>query len=239
MKKNFLHYNIKSLEISRFRFIVGLIIGLSYSFVFYLLQYVTREIFRLLSTTEYYEIWVLTDAEVNFYNLFHAYISVIIGQSICFTYWIEKPKRVFKKRSFKIVSIINDQRSLNWFFLSWFSKLAILYGLIFGCTFYAGYHYFSLYPDYKYLLVLLIIVLFFQTWKTIRVLFKQQSIKWGIISVIAVSFISFGISRVNLIDYQSINNLLLQKSVFFNYKIDLPVTEIYQKHENISSFQKI
>ncbi|MBI9036626.1 MAG: hypothetical protein JEY97_00715 [Bacteroidales bacterium] len=68
LNKNFLHPDKKSLGISRFRLIAGIILGLFYSFAFYSFSCLIREGFRLLSVSKYYDTWELTVSEVNLYN---------------------------------------------------------------------------------------------------------------------------------------------------------------------------
>ena len=216
-------------KIPRFRLIAGILIGLFYSFAFYSFLYLMRETFRILSVTEDYDLWILTDKEVSFYNLFFAFISVIISQSVCFTFWFDRPRKIFGKRHYRITSIVNDQRVLNWYFLSWFSKLAIVFGLMFGFSYYGGFYVVSFYPDYNYIFILIIVVLFLQTWNTIRLTFKQKSLKWMLISVVIVSFVSFGLSRVNLIDYKAINQRYLEKNIYYKYCLELPETDNYER----------
>nr|NQU91024.1 hypothetical protein [Bacteroidota bacterium] len=231
LKKNFRHPGINYFEVSRFRFIAGIAIGLLYAFGFYSLFYVSREVFRMLSITEFYELWTLTDSEVNFYNLFFAYISTILGQSYCFSFWIDRPKKFFNTFYYRKSSIVNDQRVLNWFFLSWFSKIALIFGIWFGYSIRGGYYVFSFYPDYKFLFILAIIVLFLQTWTTIRLTFKNKSFKWFIISAVVVSMVSFGMSRINLIDYNALNNSITSRNIHHNYSLDLPYSDVYGRSE--------
>jgi len=219
---------LKFLEISKFRLIVGVLIGLFYSFAFYSFLYLMREVFRILSVTKDYDLWILTDKEVNFYNLFFAFISVIISQSICFTFWFDRPRKLFWKGKYRITTIVNDQRVLNWYFLSWFSKLVIVFGIMFGFAFHGGFYVFSFYPDYNYIFIFIIIVLFLQTWNTIRLTFKQKSLKWMLISAVIVSFVAFGLSRINLIDYKAINQNYLKKNICYNYHLELPETDSYE-----------
>jgi len=237
--KNFLHPDTKSLGISRIRFIAGIIIGLFYSFSFYSFSCLTREGFRLLSVSKYYDTWELTASEVNFYNLFFAFISVIIGQSVCFTFWIDRPKIFFRKFNLRRSTILNDQRILNWYFLYWFSTLAVYFGIFFGPTLHVGYYAFSFYPEYNYIFILIIIVLFFQTWKTIRQVFKDRSITWLLISMILLSGISFGFSKIQLFDYKKINEGLLRKSIHYNYNLELPESDVYQLIEKKSQIEDI
>lgn len=229
LTKNYLHNEPVFIKISRFRLIVGLIIGLLYSFAFYSFLYLFREVFRILSATENYDLWILTDKEVYFYNLFFAYISAIIAQSVCFTFWFDRPKTLYGKQNHRKASIINDQRVLNWSFLCWFSELAIAFGIMFGLAFQCGFYFFSFYPAYNYIFILIVIVLFLQTWITIRLTFKRISLKWMLSSIVVLSIIALGLSRINLIDYKAINQNYLQKNIHYNYNLELPETDSYER----------
>ncbi len=221
----------KSLEISKFKLITGIVIGLFYAFIFYAFLYLLRTVFRVLSVTEDFDLWILTDKEVHFYNLIFAYIAVIIAQSICFTYWLERPRKIFEKKYYKITTIVNDQRVLNWYFLSWFSKMAFFFGIMFG-DFNRGFYVFSFYPKYNYLFILIIIVLFLQTWSTIRLHFKDKSFKWMLLSALFISVSAFGLSKINLIDYKAINETYLENNVRYNYNLKLP--EVAGTYKRIS-----
>jgi hypothetical protein len=231
LSKNFLHKEPDFIQISRFKIVVGILIGLFFSFAFYSFLYLIREVFRILSVTTTYDLWILTDKEVNFYNLIFAFISVIIAQSITLIFWFDRPRRISEYRNYKKISIINDQRALNWYFLSWFSKLAIVFGLFYGFTLHRSWYVFSLYPKYNYMFVLIIIVLFMQTWSTIRLTFIRNSLKWMFSSFILVSTLSFGLSKINLIDYKAINESILSKNIYSQYKLILPLSDIYQRAE--------
>lgn len=188
-----------------------------------------QEVFRILSDTETYDLWILTDKEVNFYNLIFAFISVIIGQSVVFSFWVDRPKNIFEKRNYRKITIINDQRALNWYFLSWFSKLAIVFGLMLGLTFRGGFYVFSLYPDYNYIFILIVIVLFLRTWNTISLTYKRKGQKWMLISGVFITIVAFGFSKINLIDYKTINQNYLQKNIFYNYSLELSETNSYER----------
>ena len=239
MKKNFLRPTPEFFNISYSRLIIGSLIGLLYAFSFYGFLYILREVFRIFSVNEMYDLWILTDEEVSFYNLFFAFISVIFGQSITFQYWIDRPRRIFEKYNYKKTSILNDQRVLNWYFLNWFSKLALVFGLMFGNVFNGGYYVISFYSDYKFIFILIVFVLFLQTWNTIRITFKQKSLKWLLSSALIVSVISFGLSKVNLINYNSINNSLNSKNIYYKYNFELPKSSICNKTEKRSLIENL
>jgi biopolymer transport protein ExbD len=229
LTKNFLHKEPDFIKISRFKVIIGILVGLFFAFAFYSFLYLIREVFRILSVTETYDLWILTDNEVNFYNLIFAFISVIIGQSVTFSFWFDRPKSIFGKQNYRKTTIINDQRALNWYFLSWFSKLAIVFGLMFGLTFSGGFYVFSFYQDYNYIFILIVIVLFLQTWNTISLTFKRKGQKWMLISGALLSITVFGFSRINLIDYKTINQNYLQKNIHYSYNLELPETDSYER----------
>ncbi len=226
---NFLDTKFEIPEITRFRLVVGLLIGFFYSFSFYSFLYIIREVFRFLSLTEANDLWILTVEESNFYNLIFAFISVILGQSMSFTFWFDRPKRIFGKQNHRSRRIVNDQRVLNWYFLSWFSKLCFVSVVMFGFTIQGGFYALSLYPDYNYIFILILIVLFFQTWNTIILKYKRKSYKWILFSIVILSVSSFGLSRINLIDYKSINKIVLQKNTPSKYNLELPKTNSFKK----------
>ncbi len=228
LSKKFLHTKTTLFEIPKSRLIMGLFAGLFFAFCFYAFLYLTRESFRIVTITDDYNLWILTDKEVSFYNLIFAFISVIFAQAVCFAFWFGRPRKIFSKRKFQHIAIVNDQSALNTYFIAWFSKLAFVFVLFFGLISKGGYYVFSLYPKYNYLFILVIIVLFLQTWNSIRRTYKQYSIKWMFISMITVSTIAFGLSKVNLIDYKSINNIALQKNIPLKYDLEVPESNCYE-----------
>lgn len=228
LKKNFLHKDLNINDISRTKFFTGILIGLFYSFAFYSFLYLIREIFRFFSVTENYDLWVLTDSEVNFYNLIFAYISVILGQSVAFSFWVDQPKRNLGLANYRKATILNDLRVLIWYFLSWVFKLALLYATFFGLAFAGGFYVFSFYPDYNFVFILIIIVLFLQSWTSIILTYKKKSLKWMLVSGVLLTISAFGISKINLIDYQALNHKILKKNIHYSYNLDLPETNSFE-----------
>jgi len=122
---------------------------------------------------------------------------------MCFSYWFGSPRKIFQKRSIYESAIVNDQRVLYISFLGWSCLFALL-SYIFSEIFII----YNFYPKYNYLFILLIIVLFLQPWVTIRRIYKQKSLKWMLISALVILVLAFGYSRINLIDYHSINEIM-------------------------------
>lgn len=236
-KNKYFIERINSTYISKNRFIVVILLGLFYAFTFYSFMYITREGFRLLSSDEKYNLWVLNDKEVNFYNLFFAFISVITSLSICFRFWFERPGRIFGRYQYKTKALVFNQSCLNWYFIHWFSKVSLTFACFYGIS---GFFYtFSFYPEYNYLFILIVIVLFFNVWIPYLQLLKRKANKWIFISIPIVIVISFALSKINLINYNRMNNLVLQKNIYYKFKLQLPESENYHILERISLIENI
>jgi hypothetical protein len=219
------HSGIESLKISKVKFGSGILLGLSYSFVFYFILYMSRESVRLFSISDDFNLWIYTGEEVNFYNFFLAYLSLLFGQSVCIQFWAERSRKFLSNYKERLTTIINDQRVLMWYFLSWFSKLAFVFSFVFVVSLEGG-SVFSFYQGYKFIFILFLIALFLQSWVTIRKVFKRNSFKWMGISFVIISILALGISRINIIDYKEFNNTILNKNICYKYNIEIPKVNI-------------
>jgi hypothetical protein len=235
MDKRFLHTEQSFPVIKRRILFFSILLGLIYASVFYAMLYLFREVIRIFTITDTYDICILSDPEVNFYNLFFAFLSLIFAQSVCLTFWFHHPRKAFEKKHFYKTTIVNDQLSLNAIFLSWFSRLAPLYAVIIGCATKGGFYVFSLYPDYNYFFILVLIVLFLQTWVTILRVYKSKAYKWMLTSAVIISVLAFALSRVNVIDYQRLNQIFLDKNI--NQKYDVNLAEVETFKPNLETFE--
>ena len=215
-------------SIPKHRYVLGIIIGLCFAFSLYSLQYMARETLRLNSISED-DLWFLSDSEVSFYNLIFAFIAVIFGLSFCLAYWFDRPAKVFNLKTGRLRSIVHDQRFLNWYFLAWFSKVATVYGFLFGMASFGGFYMISLYPNFRHLFILVVIVLFLQIWNTILLTYRRKVYRWMVISLIVVSVISFGLSKINLVDYGALNEKVINQRLDVKYYLRLPTATTYKK----------
>lgn len=55
----------------------------------------------------------------------------------------------------------------------------------------------------------------------IRRLFNGKSFRWMLLSFILLSVLSLGLSRINLIDYKTINQIILSKNINYSYHLQL------------------
>lgn len=218
-------------EISILRLIVGIAGGLSFSYSIYAFLVVCREVIRLLSITDYGDVWILSDAEVHFYNFFYALLALIFGQSLILRIWFFRLRRPFEKRQFLQQSILNDQRNLNAFFIHWFTKISLILGFLYGVIQAYTLKSSSLFPDLNFLFILFAAVLFLQTWTTIRRKYKKGVLRWMAVSAILIVGVSFVFSRINIIDYKKLNEVVLNKNISYVYQIDYPVCEYFNRIE--------
>jgi len=239
LKSGFLKTESNSIQIPRKRIILGIVLALISIFVIYSFLYLFREFFRYMSITDDFDMWMLSDKEVKFYNLFYAFLAVIFSQSFFINFIFNIPKRPFAKKNWRKTTILNDQRVLNLSFVNWFAKLTFMFGIMFGFGFRKGYYAFSFYPTYIYFFILLVIVLFMQSFVTIRLIFGKKSLKWLLYSFIIVTVISFGLSNLNVVNYRSINESISSKCVFTKYNLELPETNVYRREIRRSLIQNI
>ena len=229
MKKLILSYwlSLRS-RLSMFKLVSGILLALTMAFLFYFFSCALMEAFRLMSITPENDIWRPSVEERNFYQLVFAFISTILAQSFCMTYWLDRPRRAFEKGHRSIVMIVNGHRNLNWFFLNWIAKVVLAWFVIFASSpgsFYA----FVLYPDYKGLFLLLILVLFLHPWVEMKRAFGRKTWKWMALSAFMVVVFAFGMSRISIIDYESHDKIVLNKNVYHTYDVELPETDAFEK----------
>lgn len=231
LHRRFLHSDISVLQLSKKRFRAGIIVGILLAFAFYAAGYYLREIIRLmLADNFYHDLMILSTQEMNFFNTVNAFIGVIAGQSTCFTYWFSRPRHTYGIAGRKIDGIFNNL----WPLL--LASLGMIAGLVFwlGITIFWNSKYnFGLYPDFNKYFILLIIVLFLQQWLSFNRTFKRQGLKYMLISAAVVTVLSFGLSRLNFVDYKAVNKHFTDSGIYHRYRMDWPKTN-YTEHYGMS-----
>ena len=217
-------------RLSTFKLVSGVVMALLMSFVFYFFSCAMLEAFRLMTVTLEFDIWVPSEKERSFYQLFFAFVSTLLAQSFCLAYWFDGPRRFFERGHRSAVQIVNGQRNLNWYFLYWFAKVFLCWFCIF--SFPGAFYAFSLYPDFKHLFILIIIVLFLHPWVTMRLAYKRKTLKWMALSAVLVTVLAYSLSRINVVDYKSLENAFLTRNIPYVYDLELPETETLEKVEH-------
>lgn len=217
-------------KLTRFQLIAGIIAGLFYAFALYGFMYVLREAIRLMSVTQGHDIWVLTSQQLHFYNFIFALIALILGQSITLGFWFDQPRKFVERRRYRRTAIVNDQRFLNWSFLFWFAKLAVGFAFMFVISCEGCFYTFESGRFIYYLLILIVIVLFLQTWTGIRFTFRRKSLKWMGLSMLTILALAISFSRINFVDYEAINTKVLDKNIQLKYGIEYPEAKNFERN---------
>jgi biopolymer transport protein ExbD len=215
------------LEISKSRIFFGLFLGIFYAVIFYaFLQLFRKSIIVFDAMLNDYELFLVTEKANQFYNFLFAFIAVFFSFTLVFIHFFDTPKKFLSKYNYKRKSIINQQRLMNWFFLSWFSRIAYFIGLL--ALSYEGV---NLYSENKHILILFIIVFFGQIWISIRWFFKKNKLKWFCITFFSCLLFSFGLSKIDLLKAATIDKVILQKNLFYKHKVHVVTSDVATKRK--------
>lgn len=211
---------IKSIANTKHHFVIALITSGVYAFSLYAFAFVIREGIRICSVNYFYEFWEFTSEEIQFYNLFFAFVAVVQGQSVFFSIWLNYPSRFKNIRN--RTSVYIDQTILNWTFLYWYLQLSLCFSIMFALSRKKGYLDFSLYPDYKLLFLGIGLVLYLHTWTTIRRVFKKISGKLIMLSLVMSVLLSLSLSQINLVKIDDLNEAIHRKSILYDCNLEYP-----------------
>lgn len=214
----------KDLNLSLLNRILALFILITTTLGYYGFFYICRESIRLLSISRDYEIWILSSEEVFFFNSFFAAISLIQGVSSSLIFLSNRPNS-FGRSVRSRCNVVNDNRVLNSVFLMWGPKIASVMGIFFLSS--RSYYETSLYLEYRYLLVLIVVVLYLQMWTTLRRIYPSVMRRWSIPFLIMFIMLSMLIGKINLIDHQSINQSILDLDPYQQLELNTPQSEYY------------
>jgi len=214
-------WNLRWLDLS-----LSIFIFIFTSFNFYAFFYLFRESIRYISVTYENDLWFLSTSEVRFYNIFYAAIALIMAMGSVSRFLTDKPS--FRKGSkIERTQILNDSRILNWVFIMWSAELGGVIGIFFALS--QSFYEFSLYASYRYLFILFVMVLYLKQWTTYRRLFTSLTKKWFLPITIIFLLLSFLLGSVNIIDYQKLNQKILNSNPYHKISISKP-TSTYWKY---------
>ncbi len=220
LRKRFLHPDPKFFVPSKRRFVMGSLIGILFAPLFYQLMCMTREVLRICTVTPEYDILTLTQSELHFLNFFLACLSWIFAQSLCVLIWFDGPLAKYGRLSRRVGAALNDNRVLNLSFLSWFSRLALLYPVFF-CFNYALCEV-GLLAYFKTGMILILIVVFLEPWLTVLRVFRRQAMEWMLCSAVLIATLSFGLSRLQPFYFATLDEMFLSRNIPHNYHVELP-----------------
>lgn len=219
----------QSLPISKFRFWAGFIVSVLLSLFLYQFFILGRDLLRVLTFSDHFNYLEFSKNELLFYNLFYAFLALIIGQSFFLKIIFDTNKKIGEKRiQFKRKKIVHNQNIWIWFFLLWIFRFATMYSFLnmvgFGQKInYAPvfYEYFNFYEEYPYLFVLIILVLFLQSWQGLGVTIRNY-FKYLVGSFILISILAFSFSKINIWDVEKYFKEKHSQNPYIKGNIHLP-----------------
>lgn len=225
MKINHLFYDsrVNFRNISKRRIIISILLGLFSALIIYSWFYVIRESFRSLAfgfmNFGFQDFqYILSETNRNYYNLFFAGLSVILGNSITLLFAFSRPDSIVSRFNPKRKRLLNDQIFLKFNFIHWFNKIGLSFGVFMMCCMD-----FDFIPYFKHFSFLLLLVFFLESWKTLSSLVKRNRFKIQLLHLIVLSVLAFCLSRFDVIDYNKLDNLYLVN----NPRVDLPTSDSY------------
>nr|WP_321405574.1 hypothetical protein [uncultured Carboxylicivirga sp.] len=218
----------KKLCESTFHLWLGLITGFLYAFALYGFLFMSRETLRLFAINSEYDLPVLNEEEQLFYNLFAGLLAGVLAQSVVLRFWIDKPMQVFTNHDHRRRVILNDAGVLPWYFMHWMAKIVlVIANFFYVCT--TDYYILSFYPAFWFLFILILVVLFLQPWIAVRRIYKNKAFKMIGLAFAIIAINGFFLSKINIIDIESINKFFLSKNIRNEYHLQLP--EVYDPEE--------
>lgn len=211
--------NLKS--ISKRRIISAILLGITSALIIYSFFYVLRETFRLLTGSLDNIPNIISEENRGYYNLFFAFLSVVFGNSIAFNFVFSRPQEITHRFNSKRKRLLNDNIFLSFNFSYWFAKIGLSFGVFAMCC--MEYEFL---PYFKELSFLLILVLYLESLKSFSFFLKNKNrLIFILLHVMFLSILSFGISKINVVNYKGLDNAMLEN----NPMIDLPNSSYYDR----------
>jgi biopolymer transport protein ExbD len=230
LSKGFL---IHKIAFPKKQLIIGLLFWVGSAVILYGFFYFFREIFRLY--TGYLgslKLLILNSEQTFLYNLFFSALSSALGFSVGLGYLIRNsvPDQE-KKRRFLFRRLLTEVNFSSWNFLAIISRFGSVLGIIYG-VFYFEYE-FDWLVEYRLLLILLPLVLFFSPWPKLSRLIKAQKLKWFLGLTSFYLLLSITLSYVDFIDYKKINGEFVKESLVNDFQKPYSVSQKRLNHQSL------
>ncbi|WP_422105765.1 hypothetical protein [Winogradskyella sp.] len=231
MKVNHLFYDseVNFKAMSWKRIVLSIFLGLASAVLIYGFFYVLRETDRMLFLDFEERPVVMPENERQLSNVFFATISMILGNSVSISYLFSRPQHVFPRRNNKRTRILNDQAFLGFNFIHWFAKVWFLFAAFssqfMGSKFIVNF----LLPS-----ILLILVLYFDAWKTLSLVIKKG--RWKIICIhfCTLLLLTLCLSQFDVINYKSIDEMAYKARP----TIDVPTSNFEEELHDIRYYNR-
>lgn len=194
-------------NIGRQRFWIGIVAGLISAILISLFFNHSRETLRLLTSMSA-DLLILKENELLFFNFFFSFLSAVLGLSITIWIWMQNKKHNRRKdRIYKHFSATNAIL-IFWVILMTISRFgSILPIVLFGTP---GYdNHLNLYEEYWILFVLMPIVVFMQSWFTVRLVY--QAGRWIFLSFLFCIITAFTLQLTTTVNQEKLNSAYHQR----------------------------
>jgi len=222
-------------NIGRQRFWIGIVAGLISAISISLFFNHSREVLRLFTSISA-DLLILEDNELLFFNYFFSTLSTVLGLSITIWIWMQNRKHNRRKdRIYKQLSITNALL-IFWVILMIISRFgSVLPIILFG---FPGYNnHLNLYEEFWILFFLIPIVVFLQSWFTVRLVY--QAGKWIFLSLLFCILTAFTLQLTTTINQEKLNSAYHQRfEKDYNY-IDQEIRIAKEKYGIIFQEQTI
>ncbi|GAB5401271.1 MAG: hypothetical protein Aureis2KO_28560 [Aureisphaera sp.] len=212
LQKGFLRAK-NNIHISRGRYVRAILWGIAATLGIYIFLCALREGFRALEFGTSNGPLLFDKVARTRQNVSYALISAVFGNSIFLgTLFMSPIKGTLRK--YRRLTILNDQIFLGGNFLHLFFKMFALIGIL-ACIDMLPY-----FVEHMYIFYLFAVVLFLESWKHIRKVFKGKAFKPMVINLLILSLLVFAISRTSIFNYQKLDEALLAG----NPKVETPIS---------------
>lgn len=230
LEKGFLKNKTTVFQLNEKQIIIGLVLFLLIAITFFNFLHIIRLFgifFDRLSND--FEPFYFTKEGEFYYSFLFAFISINFSFGLVYNYWFEKPSKYFIRYNYKRKFALNQQRTLNWFFIYWFFKLAFVFGI-----FTDYFNELNVYIEYKEIIIIFIIAFIGQIWISIRPMIKKNTFKWFLIVVITCLSSSFLVSKINIVNPEKIQNKLIQNNLIYKHDVHIVKSKVTTKIEHRS-----
>ena len=213
LRRLFYDSSVNFRNISNLKVILSIVIGICSSIVIYSFFYILSESFRAMSIGYGNTPQILSELNRRYYNLFFAGLSVVFGNSIALNFIFSKPQRITHRFNSKRKRLINDQIFLSFNFSYWFAKIGFSFGVFSMCC--MDFEFLSY---FKYISILLLIVLYLESLKALgQLLNNSQRFRFVLIHFSCLLLVTFSLSKLNVIDYKGLDKMMLENSPIMDY----------------------
>ncbi len=194
-------------EIGKERFWIGTFTGLFSAIIISLAFSQSREAYRIVASM-FGDLMVLPENELLFFNYFYSFLASVLGLSVAIWIWMSNFKHSRRRDRLK-----KQLAKTNAIFVFWLVLMGVVrFGSIISMTLYGrmGYdNHLDLFHDYWILFVLIPLVVFTQSWYSVRLVYRAG--KWIVFSFVFSILLSIAFYYTTTVDQERYNNVYFKR----------------------------